>query len=137
MEKDKQKRLMDFRIGNVLLSRVNGMRSMVIDTIELGDDIERSYVNDICPSDTYGVALNEWELKYCGFLPSERTKGDYFLIISDNLHIGYVGGKVLVGEHETPVKCLHQLQNLYYSLTGKELISPPYPRGFQQGVSNY
>lgn len=111
------------RIGNILrlksnhaLCKVCGVDGAFSVYIELGDSAMR-----LDPQRLEGVPLTNPILKACGFnedrilkIPGEPAA----LIIGTNKNGGVVAGVVTM---QTEFKFLHQLQNLFFGLTGKEL----------------
>lgn len=70
------------------------------------------------------ISLTVEILIRCGFEISDmEDMGMHtFIKIDHDLYLSLHDGEIWIGEYNTHIKYLHQLQNLYYALTGKELI---------------
>ncbi len=70
-----------------------------------------------------GIPISKEILFSCGF--SEKDMADLgiyiYLTISHEITLSLNEGTIWIGEHDTRVRYLHQLQNLYYALTQTEL----------------
>lgn len=81
-------------------------------------------------SQTKGVPLKEeWLLKFGWSYYNGKTEGVLTKDFGCKMDVDYVDGVLLIKSHyegeemyrETKVKFIHQLQNLYFALTGEEL----------------
>ena len=66
------------------------------------------------------IDLNEEWLKKFGFVRTNHIKGESMYEIK-HLAVYAYEGKYTFEPTATPLKYVHQLQNLYFALTGKEL----------------
>jgi hypothetical protein len=72
------------------------------------------------PDDMEGIKLNEEWFKRLGFEYIEQTNGGWEKAILGSFTL--LDRKIYVGTYTSqPVMFVHELQNLYYSFTGKEL----------------
>ncbi len=125
----------DLRIGNIVsyngyVYRIGALSKdfPFLDTDEFGFNI-------ITYNNIHGVELTPELLKACGFIESKRIKGG-FTIEGFEIDLDYITQDKIGYEFEykfglsdkwnlVHVKYLHQLQNLIYTLTGKELNTQP------------
>jgi hypothetical protein len=118
----------ELRIGNWVDQPNEGVAKVTSILNNLQIRTETGYVDKYCKS----IPLTEeWLLKF-GFKRNDNTKGwsDSFYWImggGSELHINPDNGVVWIHRNENIfnnpclVKHLHQLQNLYFALTGEEL----------------
>ncbi len=117
----------ELRIGNLILNtagetvRVKNIQEKSINMLVDGDGVSGSYSLDFFT----GVPLTPEILEKCGF---EKRITDNILFYFHNC--GYVdlyvdGGKFISYHFKFEIKPLHQLQNLYFALTGNELEYKP------------
>jgi hypothetical protein len=110
----------ELRIGNIISWISSGNIENVI-------KIDINYINDVSESDLNPIELtSEWLLKFeCNSIVSKKRNfcidwriGDKFEITE--IHFNYF---IYYVKNEDPiyVTSVHQLQNLYFALTGKEL----------------
>lgn len=127
----------DLRIGNLVIlcvANVNHygkIHSLTPSHLLIGDGIKCDY-SDLEPI----IITEEWLLK-CGFTPCEslfKDKPNILSVqISNNETLDYEDGELFianVGSHRVVtlwnnIIHLHQLQNLYYAITGEELEVKP------------
>jgi len=133
----------ELRIGNIIEGKFIislNIEMPVSKTITLKGTVEEILI-DICKikefnetyidyESIYPVKLTEEILLKCGFEKIERNSetyyrlGDFFEVwrLDDNGHCGYTCGDNLTGNFiSTSVDYLHQLQNLYFVISGAEL----------------
>jgi len=69
------------------------------------------------------LLTEEWLLKF-GFVYSDYSRcfENSSICVDKDGEVGTYDSEYKVSEHTTTVKYVHQLQNLFYCLTGKELI---------------
>ncbi len=115
------------RVGNIFWENYGGYKRVVgVNHHKHGYDIHASgigynAVGAYSPEDIYPVPLTSEMLEKCEFVKDGDGcyhKGNMYRI-SDSavqLSIGYAS------VYNCPCEYLHQLQNLYFSLTGKELV---------------
>lgn len=118
----------DVRVGNIInfFDDESWFKIKNIDSDGLGFEVKNSEEDTwIECTRFYGVKLTVEVLVKLGF---NKVEDHYcYPINNDNwncfaLDIGYGGYPYLiVGDNEFTIKYLHQLQNLYFSLTGEEL----------------
>lgn len=71
----------------------------------------------------YAIPLSkEWLVRF-GFTKEDMADlGNFFyLTISNEMELNINNGTIWMGEYDTGVEHVHQLQNLYFALTQKEL----------------
>lgn len=124
----------ELRIGNLFLA--DGK-------VEEVENICNGYIN---PFTYEGIEWNmskqeplalteEWLLKF-GFKKGERQSSGYYgylngvIELDNDFNLGLYDGRM--DDHETksfypPIEYVHQLQNLYFALTGEELTPSPAP----------
>lgn len=107
------------RIGNLVKRPDIGNGSLRILELKKDKALVSGPISVLIPySDLYEIELTEEILLKCGFEESQRG---YYTI--DDFVIS-VEGQVYFGDYETwiaEIHHLHQLQNLYFALTGQEL----------------
>lgn len=101
----------ELRIGNLVLNTVNG----------LDWNIEQSHLSDECCDYYRGISLTKDWLLNLGF--TEHTYGGF--LISGKMFVDF-NERTLEFEyrntyHPIIISHVHQLQNLYFCLTGEEL----------------
>lgn len=121
----------ELRIGNVIqVIDGNIIEVESIDFRQYGINLTESCIPLYYSSDIYGIPLTEEILLKCGFEKINRhgeiyfLNGDCFELHQFNQygHFSYTCGDNLKGNFvSTRIDSLHQLQNLYFALTGKEL----------------
>lgn len=97
-------------------------------------EVHRIRINDLHAFDhpdmggnygLYGIPLTEeWLINNAGFKVDDMADlGEYVhLIISHpELYLNWNEGSIWIGEYNTKCKYAHQLQNIYFALTGEEL----------------
>lgn len=96
-----------------------------------GNGTEPLVMIDRCPkqlvpcSKLRGIKITEAILKECGF--EFKDMFDLGICIDKpiyhlNFGLSFFRGSIYIGEGDCKIKYLHQLQNLYFSLTGQEII---------------
>ena len=105
----------DLRIGNNVICEINGV-------IKVNQATLCDFANGFIKLSAIPLT-EEWLLKF-GFDVDEI--GTLFKDVNSNCFLCFEKGKVELLESESQVvlakiKYIHQLQNLYYSLTGQEL----------------
>lgn len=115
----------ELRIGNWVKGIVRPKEPVQIK--ELSNNICKAgeYLNDY--EDVLPIFLSQSILEKCGFKRVNHIHGYTFYSLSESktnrAHIDIYPEKTSwMGYSVSNCKHLHQLQNLYYSLTGKELI---------------
>lgn len=105
----------ELRIGNWVNWPYSGLVPPYYQIYNLPD------VNDIYP-----INLTPEILEKCGF--NKTNLGDHFIILPNGNYFEIIGSACFISEAYgdpieifKPLKYLHQLQNLYHSITGKEL----------------
>jgi hypothetical protein len=117
----------ELRIGNLVDQPNEGVAKVTSILNNLQIRTETGYVDKYCKS----IPLTEeWLLKF-GFKRNDNTKVSdsfYWIMVGGSeLHINPDNGVVWIHRNENIfnnpclVKHLHQLQNLYFALTGEEL----------------
>lgn len=111
----------ELRIGN-WYDHNGSYRQVTPNTIEEVWEGERIYVNPI--------PLTPEILEKCGFEPTTDMPNEYFIRLSNGIDklivcngkvtVVIFGSRILTSWYNH-VNSLHQLQNLYFALTGKEL----------------
>lgn len=111
----------ELRLGN-WVKQDGDIEQVTFKTFELLNDLDTYYVD--------AIPLTEERLLKCGFEKLDRNgelyflNGDCFELHQFNQygHFSYTCGDNIKGNFvSTRVDSLHQLQNLYFALTGKEL----------------
>lgn len=125
----------ELRIGNYI-EQPNGINNVfIIEKIEEEHLINTFYIIEVKPIEL----TMEWFMRF-GFIKVEKINYDYWQLIASHytyfgaenpLKISISGGEVfklfLDDKFLLFIKYVHQLQNLYFSLTGNELIIDPKP----------
>lgn len=120
----------ELRIGNQVLESHDQMHTVT------ASSILAQYQHDIAKVQDYKpIPLTEEILMKCGFIQQPSPFSGVFVNNSISLVGDYndryrvVGYKLVfhtnAGTTEAKVKHLHQLQNLYFALTSKELVYTP------------
>lgn len=116
----------DLRIGNIVLGENNELievETVYYDGINYVDGhVYGTVFENLKPIKLTSEIFEQIEV-------SEKTSRNYFRILTDGYFSGYefkiANDRVLIyddnGHEVTSIKCLHELQNLYYALTNKEL----------------
>jgi len=108
----------DLRVGNII-------HNMLVNEIQTIEEIYRESFNASGCFTTIGYCkpielTEEWLIKF-GFKEYIRSNGKTY-DLKDFWEIDYENGKYFISEIEVmDIKYVHQLQNLYFALTGKEL----------------
>ena len=115
----------ELRLNNMILDRWGAVAT--VDTIGFESTVRIStatYKAESCSiNDCEPIPLTEeWLLKF-GF---KKTSTAYYMeILNDWTSLYFCDGyfEISVSSHACPIKidCVHQLQNLFYCLTGEEL----------------
>lgn len=109
----------DLRIGNLISSKMSGIL-----TIE-------SMPNNIDMSRYEPIPLTEYWIKKLGFFCYGKKRSWYDIIISKGYEMSInTDGKISIGQNGNwttlnfinKMEYVHQLQNIYFVLTGEELI---------------
>ena len=122
----------ELRIGNIVSDglfkfKVTGIK----DEFVYGtDDIERVGIvlceHTLELENTIGLILNEEWLLELGFKKAGYNNQDKLVFSIDNGEVwvlqNIVTKKFNISEYKLDIKYVHQLQNLFFALTGKELI---------------
>lgn len=119
----------ELRIGNWVYKIENGGKCLY--DVSSGERID--YIDELSGSTAYlefePIPLTEdWIKRLPGI---EVNEWMHFLTLPNESALWFMEGKVYVAAYdcpnenyatETPVKYVHQLQNLYFALTGQELV---------------
>lgn len=108
----------ELRIGNWIgYKSGTKLRESIVDILDL-QEMRKPSRSGV---EFYPIPLTEeWLLKFGFEKENETWVKDYFLIDSDDLKISFENAW---GEDRTvKLQYVHQLQNLYFALTGEELI---------------
>jgi len=119
----------ELRIGNLVYHKDNPLPQKV-DGLDLYK-IQSEYISEYAMPDHFSpIQLDEeWLLKF-GFVKSEglynRSISDHFyLSVDDKFIVSFMSSGEYVTDNEhgdvLSIQYVHQLQNLYFALTGKEL----------------
>lgn len=124
----------DLMIGNKLQI---GIKGIIITVSEIYEDefktTEEGFISYSHPA-LSGIPLSEhWLLRMGYKYYNGKSSGDMTMDFAGKLDIDYVAGKIKIKSHyegedgyrEVPIKYVHQLQNLYQTLTHEELIIKP------------
>lgn len=136
----------EIRVGNRFIRELRNERGLEYDhDFVLTEEYMGKLFGDsiaLALQDLFPIPISTEILLACGFTKypypdhSERTMRNMYFIKCDYVQITFAMGEtILAGKNDSEadeqcvlsksVKHLHQLQNLYYSLTGKELIYTP------------
>lgn len=114
----------DLRIGNFFIysNKIGKIASITLYNLSVATLDNRHTVTSISFEDIEPIPLTEEWLTNFGF--EKINKSDYFLnefSVTYNNTIGYGYYFYIKGVFLVSLKCIHQLQNLYWCLCGKEL----------------
>jgi hypothetical protein len=117
----------DLRIGNKIYLEL-GLPGLNVHEV-MPQDIADIANGRITPASIEGIRLSEEWLNKCGFDKGQLKHKDPQFWLEVDVKSGIIEiGDVQQWEHswiEISVQYLHQLQNLYYALTGEELTIQP------------
>jgi hypothetical protein len=118
-------KVQDLRVGNLVFADLYGEKPILVESIcSINEDIFNSTTGEIPLSSLKPIPLTEERLLEFGF---ERQENNWKTF---NLHFATISWERLAGialsfENESVylphIKYVHQLQNLFHSLTNKEL----------------
>lgn len=119
----------ELRIGNWVLYQGQFKIVRYIQIDRIGSIKKNLQPQTILLSKCHGIPLTEEILLKCGFEYSEPFPNIRCILIKDNFEIGLDGDDFSLNQMSVrinkaiiiKVKYLHQLQNLYFALTGQEL----------------
>lgn len=122
----------ELRIGNFISHNKNEVKVFELPyLIDLDENKEGYLINSIWADEFEPIPLTEEVLKKCGF--KYQLDDCYFLALGDNRYkygLYYIGF-IQLAKDIVPIAnfkhviYLHQLQNLYFTLTGEELQYTP------------
>jgi len=117
-------KVQDLRVGNLVFADLYGEKPILVESIcSINEDIFNSTTGEIPLSSLKPIPLTEERLLEFGF----EIEDDYLeLVINERLSIIWVGYLAIMIEGNinflnTDKVFIHQLQNLFHSLTNKEL----------------
>lgn len=114
----------ELRIGNWVfgvsdrMEQITELLSIYAETSFRGGLLHYSNYEDIT-----GIPLTPELLEMFGFTRKDLADlGEFIsLRISEDMGLNLNNGTIWIGEYDTGIIHLHQLQNLYFALTGQEL----------------
>lgn len=116
----------ELRIGNLITGSGGEIETVVgiVDNSILTEYNQSS--NTWLPYTNFvGIELTPEILEKCGFVKEDMADMGiqiYMPIsITDDTCLSWSDGTIWIGEHNTKIKYLHQLQNLYFALTSAQL----------------
>lgn len=110
----------EFRIGNLIYNTIGEVDTVNLDALKY----LINYPNTLCQAKPIYLT-EEWLLKF-GFKAKKKLSGHfgfykdgwYLIPEEDVFELIAAGSSLIIGK----IKYVHQLQNLYFALTGEELI---------------
>jgi len=111
----KKLNIKELRVGNYVDAEV-GLPGLQFHEL-LAKDF--NYINDESVS-VYGIVLTEEILLKFGFYCLNKEKQNNYFLSPINIYVN--NGKLQHSGYDREIKYVHELQNIYYGLTGKELI---------------
>ena len=116
-------KITELRIGN-LVSVANVISPVLsvheANVVSLGKGLLENYdISEVLP-----ISLTPEILIKAGFKTQDMADmGSYIYLIVNHpyLYLSFNDASIWIGEHNTKVTTLHQLQNLYFALTGEDL----------------
>lgn len=110
----------NLRLGNIVRSKINGISKVE----QIGSSINSEYVGGRSLEGNYWensylpVEINEEWLLDFGF---EKRKVDFPSFQLNGIQINYINGKWQDYVSQRGLPHIHELQNLYFAMTGEEL----------------
>lgn len=120
----------ELRIGNIIniKSKYKRYNELFIEVESINSTEINTYFRPYELNHCIGIPLTEEILLKCGFIKDEESDNGFFLKVNNDwsdIYIDVVYGycEIVVNKHSLPIPLLyvHQLQNLIFSLTQKEL----------------
>jgi hypothetical protein len=115
--------VIELRVGNWIHDNVESYPLTKYHLIDLLTDDNEHYANPIPLTDEWLIKFGVTDDKY---IKGWSKIGDFYISkIKSGYELGSYDSEYDIGEHKTEVKYVHQLQNLYFCLTGEELTIKP------------